>query len=265
MKQVATILAYNHDGKLLMGRRRDTGKWTNIGGHVDPHEDPHDAAVRELKEESDLAPSGGEMEYVGEDFVPGKKLTVMVFKCPVAGVPSGVNDPDKEIVEYAWFAPEEIPPDSQLHVPLDHNVLLHYFLPEGRLAKADSVIKSKTRYWKSKDGIKYAESGSAERKAQNKAHADTVAKYFAAGDKSRLKRVRIPIDLPTGSNMAVNKDRLKLYTSMARAGEPLPLAVVRRNGLGYDLLDGNHRQAAAKAAGHTHLEAFEIVEPKPKK
>lgn len=263
MRTVATILAYNDAGQLLMGRRRDNGKWTNIGGHVEDGEHPHDAALRELLEEANLRPAGGEMSYVGEDYIPENDILVLVFSCPVAGRPTPKNDPDQEIGEYNWFSPENIPSDDQLHVPFERNVLLQYFLPDGRLNKAGEKGKT-VKYWKSKDGIKIPVSGTPERMQYNKAFHESLVTHFARGEKSRLKRIKVLTELPQGSNMPVNKDRLTLYTKMARAGERLPPVVVRRNGMEYSLIDGNHRQAAAKAAGHTHMDAFEIIEPKKK-
>ncbi len=48
-------------GRLLMHRHRKLGMWLPCGGHVEPHELPDDAAVREVLEES-----GVHVELVGE-------------------------------------------------------------------------------------------------------------------------------------------------------------------------------------------------------
>jgi len=48
-------------GRLLMHRHRKLGMWLPCGGHVEPHELPDDAAVREVLEES-----GVRVELVGE-------------------------------------------------------------------------------------------------------------------------------------------------------------------------------------------------------
>lgn len=253
MRYVSTIIAFNDEGKCLFGRRRDNGKWTNIGGHVDEGENPHDAALRELKEEAGLQPAGGNLEYVGEDYFKDKDRTIVVFKCPVSGIPSNASDPDQEMSEFAFFGPEEIPQDSELHVPLAHNVLLGYFMPENQEAP-------KARLWKAKDGITIPESGSKDRQMYNKSHAELIAKHFAGGDQSKIKRISILTEFPQGFNGSVNKARESLYTRMAQAKEPLPLVVVKRSGSGYSLLDGNHRQVAAQKAGLARLQAFEIIE-----
>lgn len=48
-------------GRLLMHRHRKLGLWLPCGGHIEPHELPDDAAVREVLEES-----GVRVELVGE-------------------------------------------------------------------------------------------------------------------------------------------------------------------------------------------------------
>ncbi len=48
-------------GRLLLHRHRKLGMWLPCGGHVEPHELPDEAAVREVREES-----GVEVELVGE-------------------------------------------------------------------------------------------------------------------------------------------------------------------------------------------------------
>lgn len=50
----AGVLVVNKEGKVLLGRRSDTGQWSTPGGHVDPGEDFAEAAIRELREETGL-------------------------------------------------------------------------------------------------------------------------------------------------------------------------------------------------------------------
>jgi 8-oxo-dGTP pyrophosphatase MutT (NUDIX family) len=46
------VLPWDSDGRLLMVREAETGRWQTIGGAVDPDESPQDAAVRETAEEA---------------------------------------------------------------------------------------------------------------------------------------------------------------------------------------------------------------------
>lgn len=50
----AGCLVIDIDGNVLIGRRTDNGLWTTPGGSVDPGESFEEAAVRELKEESNI-------------------------------------------------------------------------------------------------------------------------------------------------------------------------------------------------------------------
>jgi len=120
----------------------------------------------------------------------------------------------------------------------------------------DSLTKAES--FKSKDGITIPAHGTAARREWNAKYLTQLATVFARGDMTKLKKVKIPV-ATSGTNMPVNKDRLALYTKMAKQ-DRLPPVVVRRMGNSFHLIDGNHRQAAAQKAGLTHLDAYEIVD-----
>jgi 8-oxo-dGTP pyrophosphatase MutT (NUDIX family) len=105
---VASVAAYNEEGKLLFGLRNDSEKWTLPGGHAEEGEDPRDAAVRELKEETGL--DAGELEYLGDGY-GGRDRTVHVFcyRTTVTGSPTVGQDPDDECSVWAWVDESEIP------------------------------------------------------------------------------------------------------------------------------------------------------------
>lgn len=57
-----TVVAYIvHDNKVLLINHRKYNLWLPIGGHVELHEDPEEALMREIQEESGL-----EVEILGE-------------------------------------------------------------------------------------------------------------------------------------------------------------------------------------------------------
>lgn len=116
------------------------------------------------------------------------------------------------------------------------------------------------KYWKSRDGIRIPLHGTPERERWNKSFYDQLVQVFAGGDPRRLRPLKVPVAGLTGYNMPVNKDRLSLYQRMAAAGDPLPPAIVRRSGRGYNLIDGNHRQAAAEAKGRQEMDAYELLD-----
>lgn len=43
-----------HDNKVLLRMHPKLGMWCSIGGHIDPGEDPNEAALREIREETGL-------------------------------------------------------------------------------------------------------------------------------------------------------------------------------------------------------------------
>lgn len=127
-KRVASI-AVKHGDHVLMGKRRDSGKWTFPGGHVDPGEDMHEGALRELKEETGIeADSLHPISNVHK--VGGREpIDVQCFKHEVSERPSTsmMRDPDGEVYRWQWVDTSKGIPEhirQNLHVPEDRNVML---------------------------------------------------------------------------------------------------------------------------------------------
>lgn len=132
MRRVASVAVKN--GKhLLMGKRRDNGKWTMPGGHVDPDESMLEGAHRELKEETGVDAPKGYMfnlthkhEKIGKD---GKPLHVQGFLVDMQYRPKTTmkEDPDAEVHRWQWIDLAKGLPDhiaKNLHVPMEDNVVL---------------------------------------------------------------------------------------------------------------------------------------------
>lgn len=91
-------------GKLLMGKRRDSGRWTLPGGHLEEGESPYEAAVRELEEESGIEASNisamGSVEVVKDD---GERIKVHAFVTKVDDdFWETDEDPDQEVKKWKW-------------------------------------------------------------------------------------------------------------------------------------------------------------------
>jgi hypothetical protein len=146
-------------------------------------------------------------------------------------------------------------------------VATHLVNPLGKAEIEEWLGKAPVkREWRSKDGITIPAAGTPERAAYDQRFEQGVHQVFGSGVGKTLKPLQIDLSQVSNSygNLPVVKDRLNLYTRMARGGDKLPPVVVRRAGSVYNMVDGNHRAAAAKAAGLPKLDAFEILDEKPK-
>lgn len=123
MKQVATI-AVRQGGKLLLGRRRDNGKWTTPGGHLDPGEKPLAGAVRELLEETGLKVKASQLKPLeSREVKPGLLVHGFLYEPSGEVKTTMADDPDLEVKRWHFVDPAAIE-DKDLHVPRKNNVLL---------------------------------------------------------------------------------------------------------------------------------------------
>jgi hypothetical protein len=103
-----------------------------------------------------------------------------------------------------------------------------------------------------------------DRPSYDAAHKQALADYFAGGDVKALRPVKVPLSrLDIGHHPLGSADRKALYVRMARQ-DRLPAIVVARHADRFKVVDGNHRHEAARAAGLTHVDAFEVRKPGPR-
>jgi len=102
----AAGVVLDSDNRLLLGRRGDTGGWALPGGIIDPAEEPADAAVREIFEETGVlavperliaVTVSPPITYSNGDHVQYLELT---FRCRPVGGQARVND--SESLEVGW-------------------------------------------------------------------------------------------------------------------------------------------------------------------
>lgn len=129
---IVSVAVFDSQGRLLLGRRADTGRWTTPGGHLEPGEAPADGAARELWEEAGIS---SPLVYLGTGST-GSGYLVHAFRASnVAVQPVSHNDPDAEVSEWRWC---EVPlPDDvvqHLHAPKNVTLALCGLGPETSLA-----------------------------------------------------------------------------------------------------------------------------------
>ena len=111
--------------KILFGKRRDNGRYTNPGGHLEIGETPLKAAKRELKEETGIDMPEENFQYLRTERIktPHDK-DYIIHAFTIRNVPQGTNtkeDPDAEVFKWEWIPQSEIS-KKDLHSP--NNVLL---------------------------------------------------------------------------------------------------------------------------------------------
>jgi 8-oxo-dGTP pyrophosphatase MutT (NUDIX family) len=108
------MVVFDDRGRVLLNRRADNGRWALVSGIPDPGEQPAEAAVREIHEETGVSavvervlsvftnepityPNGDRAQYID-----------IVMRCRALAGEARVND--DESLEVGWFALDELPP-----------------------------------------------------------------------------------------------------------------------------------------------------------
>jgi ADP-ribose pyrophosphatase YjhB (NUDIX family) len=115
-KPCACAILVDDEGRVLLARRAhdpEAGRWDLPGGFLEPDESPEDGLRREMREETGLDVEVG--RYVGS-FVDvygegGDNTLNIVFVCRPG---PGDLEPADDVSELRWFAPEKLPPASEI-------------------------------------------------------------------------------------------------------------------------------------------------------
>ncbi|MEU3028730.1 NUDIX hydrolase [Streptomyces incarnatus] len=108
-----TAIVFDDAGRVLLGRRTDTRKWSVIGGIAEPGEQPADCAAREVFEETAvrcvpervvLVQALQPVTYDNGDVCQYMDIT---FRCRAVGGEARVND--DESLDVGWFAVDALP------------------------------------------------------------------------------------------------------------------------------------------------------------
>ncbi|PXX61635.1 ADP-ribose pyrophosphatase YjhB (NUDIX family) [Nocardia tenerifensis] len=125
-----SAVVLDDDGRLLLGRRADTGRWAIVAGMPEPGEQPAACAVREVFEETAvhcvaeriaLVRAMPAHTYPNGDICQFMDIT---FRCKAIGGTARVND--DESLEVAWFDVSALP-----ELPEHALVRIEHALSEG--------------------------------------------------------------------------------------------------------------------------------------
>ncbi|WP_327299106.1 MULTISPECIES: NUDIX domain-containing protein [unclassified Streptomyces] len=108
-----SAIVFDDEGRVLLNRRADTGKWSIIGGIPEPGEQPADTAVREVHEETAvrcvvervvLVQALKKIQYPNGDHCQFMDISLL---CRATGGVPRVND--DESLDVGWFAVDALP------------------------------------------------------------------------------------------------------------------------------------------------------------
>ncbi|MEV0634631.1 NUDIX domain-containing protein [Streptomyces sp. NPDC050619] len=108
-----SAVVFDGEGRVLLNRRSDTGKWALIGGIPEPGEQPAACAVREVEEETGVrcvvervivVQALKPVTYDNGDVCQYMDIS---FRCRAVDGEARVND--DESLEVGWFAVDALP------------------------------------------------------------------------------------------------------------------------------------------------------------
>jgi len=124
-KRYSIVLVTDENDNVLVGRRNDSMMFTNPGGGAEKDECPFHCAVREFKEETGVNLQS--VKLIKCFFTEGKRL-IYLFKgkMPENYEFDTSEDPDEEVSNWEFKDPIDI--IDELHVPIEHNELIKYWM-----------------------------------------------------------------------------------------------------------------------------------------
>ena len=120
--KLVTVVVVHHEGKILLGKRNinpGKGLWSFFSGYVNRGEQVEEAAIREVKEETNLDVQLDGL--IGVYSAKGTPHVLVAYQASVvASNVNGLAAEPEEVSELAFFSWEELP---ELAFPLDKQIL----------------------------------------------------------------------------------------------------------------------------------------------
>ncbi|MDB5323641.1 MAG: MutT/NUDIX family protein [Phycisphaerales bacterium] len=140
-----TALIFNPENHVLLHRAATDGRWYTIGGAIDPGEEPADAAVREVFEETGLRVRPVRIVGVYTDplvtYPNGDRVCYVstCFQCEIIG--GSLTPQDDESLELRYFPPSALP-----ELPATHrHRILQALQNQDRAYFASNVTENETQ------------------------------------------------------------------------------------------------------------------------
>jgi 8-oxo-dGTP diphosphatase len=128
---LVAMVIVEHQGKILLGKRNmepGKGKWTLLGGFVSKSERVEEAAVREIKEETNLDVQLEALLGLYDDL--DTPLVLAVYSARVKNEPGELTRQAEEIRELAFFTVENLP---ELAFPSDKHIIDDWIKSRSKL------------------------------------------------------------------------------------------------------------------------------------
>ncbi len=104
MEKHFTATAYIiKEGKVLLLEHKKPTKWLPPGGHVEKNETPHEAALREVLEETGLVVEIIEQENIKVDFANATSVP-RPYLCLLENIPSHKDTPAHQHIDFIYLA-----------------------------------------------------------------------------------------------------------------------------------------------------------------
>lgn len=120
-RRVRTVVIAE-DSVLLVRSSFGHQLWSFPGGGIEKNENPADAALRELKEETNISADQSQMVCIGEDRIPSGKrypmIAMVFYSLTLTSVQEARIIRPLEMLEVQWFKLSELPKNRSKSVDI---------------------------------------------------------------------------------------------------------------------------------------------------